>query len=72
MERIPISGLTVHPQCELIPRMRPDEWTQFTADVEQHGVLEPIVVQRGGIVLDGRQFCWVIRRTSVSPPIWSR
>ena len=49
-----VSDLTLHPDCEQIPRMRDDEWTRFLEDVKQRGVLEPIVVQSGGIVLDGR------------------
>lgn len=54
MPEFGISDLTLHPACEQVPRMRDDEWAKFLEDVKQRGVLEPIVVQRGGVVLDGR------------------
>lgn len=49
-----IKDLTLHPAAAEIPKMRAEEWTSFLADVGRRGVQEPIVVQRGGVVLDGR------------------
>lgn len=54
MCELKISDLTLHPACDTVPRMRPDEWAVFLEDVQRRGVQEPIVVQRGGRVLDGR------------------
>ena len=54
MSELAIAELTLHPACEQVPRMPDDDWTRFVADVKQRGVQEPIVVHRGGIVLDGR------------------
>jgi len=54
MQTMTISELKLHPACARVPRMRPDEWTAFLEDVQGRGVQEPIVVQRGGHVLDGR------------------
>ena len=54
MERISVSNLVIHEQCNLVPRMQSVEWQEFCSDVQQRGVQEPIVVQRGGVVLDGR------------------
>jgi site-specific DNA-methyltransferase (adenine-specific) len=54
MPEFEISDLTLHPACEQVPRMRDDEWARFVSDVNERGVQEPIVVQSGGVVLDGR------------------
>jgi DNA modification methylase/ParB-like chromosome segregation protein Spo0J len=49
-----VNELRLHPACAKVPPMSPDEWGDFLEDVKRRGVQEPIVVQRGGIVLDGR------------------
>lgn len=52
--RLPLASLRLHDAWALVPGMQPDEWEIFLADVLANGVRDPIVVQRGGIVLDGR------------------
>lgn len=52
--RLQIENLRMHPAAEVIPRMRDSERQLFLKDVLAIGVTDPIVVQRGGIVLDGR------------------
>jgi hypothetical protein len=51
---LPVSGLGAHRAACDVPEMREEEWRQFRADVQARGVQEPLVVQRGGVVLDGR------------------
>lgn len=46
--------LTLHDAAGLIPPMRPEEWQVFLADVRENGVLEPLVIQRENVILDGR------------------
>src|SRR5262249_27531147 len=44
----------VHPLAAKMPRMRADEWGAFRASVLASGVGDPITVQKGNVVLDGR------------------
>jgi ParB-like chromosome segregation protein Spo0J len=50
----PVSQLKIHQRAKKVPRMRNREWQEFLEDIRTHGVKEPIVVQVGGVVLDGR------------------
>jgi hypothetical protein len=34
--------------------MRPTQWPAFLADIQEHGILEPIEITKAGVVLDGR------------------
>lgn len=54
IERLPVKSLRHHPAADMVPRMRPDEWAAFLEDVNTNGVQDPIVVQKGGVILDGR------------------
>jgi ParB-like chromosome segregation protein Spo0J len=49
-----VRDLQPHPTALNLPKMSVEEWRPFAGDVQAHGVLEPIVVQGGGLVLDGR------------------
>lgn len=49
-----VESLKLHKDAGIVPNMRTDEWTSFLADVGKRGVQEPIVVQEGGTILDGR------------------
>lgn len=50
---VAVAKLKPHASAGLVPRMRPDEWTAFLADVGRRKVQEPLVVQIGDIILDG-------------------
>jgi ParB-like chromosome segregation protein Spo0J len=52
--KLPIAELRVHPVAAKMPRMRADEWGAFRASVLANGVGDPITVQKGNVVLDGR------------------
>jgi N6-adenosine-specific RNA methylase IME4/ParB-like chromosome segregation protein Spo0J len=45
--------LRPHPQAELVPAMRPDEYAALRADIEQRGVQEPLAIDLDGTVIDG-------------------
>jgi hypothetical protein len=49
-----VRDLQPHPTTDDVPAMRPEEWTPFLADVCARGVQEPLTVQKGDRVLDGR------------------
>jgi N6-adenosine-specific RNA methylase IME4 len=34
--------------------MRPTQWPAFLADIQEHGIVEPIEITKAGVVLDGR------------------
>ena len=54
VEMIPTEKLTIHPAADIFPAMEGDEFTAFSKDVEEHGVREPITIDREFRVLDGR------------------
>jgi hypothetical protein len=54
IDRVPVRDLQVHSAARDVPDMRDEEWRPFLADVKAHGVQEPLVVQKGSVVLDGR------------------
>jgi ParB-like chromosome segregation protein Spo0J len=49
-----VADLGLHPLTAAVPKMGDEEWQPFSADVKARGVLEPIIVQEDGRVLDGR------------------
>jgi DNA (cytosine-5)-methyltransferase 1 len=49
----PHKGKEIHPLCELLPPMQPEELTDLYQDIKEHGLLEPIWLYEGKI-LDGR------------------
>jgi ParB-like chromosome segregation protein Spo0J len=51
---LPVRDLRLHPVARDVPAMRDAEWQPFLADVRDHGVRDPLTVQKGGGVLDGR------------------
>ena len=51
----PPSGLTAHPDAELVPLMPESEYAAFRADIGERGLLVPIEINPAGAVLDGRQ-----------------
>jgi ParB-like chromosome segregation protein Spo0J len=54
IDRVPVRDLQVHSAARDVPDMRDEEWRPFLEDVREHGVRDPLTVQRGGVVLDGR------------------
>jgi ParB/RepB/Spo0J family partition protein len=49
-----LGRLKPHPEADLIPQMRPDEYNDLVEDIEQRGIVDPLVVTGESIVIDGR------------------
>ncbi|MBI4179101.1 ParB N-terminal domain-containing protein [bacterium] len=54
LKGLPVDGLRLHPAISDIPTVYGVSWKDFLADVKERGIQEPIVVQKGGILLDGQ------------------
>jgi ParB-like chromosome segregation protein Spo0J len=52
--RLPVRDLRPHPAALKVPGMRDEEWKPFLESVRTSGVQDPLTVQKGGRVLDGR------------------
>lgn len=50
----PTDSLREHPDSDLVPAMHAQEWQTFLLDVSERGILDPLEITRGGVVLDGR------------------
>jgi hypothetical protein len=46
--------LKFHPRADDIPRMEPDEYDALLRDIEERGIVEPLVITTKNVVLDGR------------------
>jgi ParB-like chromosome segregation protein Spo0J len=51
---LPVRDLRPHPAALKVPEMRDEEWKPFLESVRTSGVQDPLTVQKGGRVLDGR------------------
>lgn len=49
-----IGNLEVHPDAELMPAMSVDEFKSLKEDIRCNGLLEPVVLDRDGRLIDGR------------------
>jgi ParB-like chromosome segregation protein Spo0J len=55
MKFVPISSLQLHPEANLVPEARDEEYSALLADVKEHGIKVAIEVQPGtSVILDGR------------------
>jgi len=59
-------GMPVHPVCDLFPLMDGEGIFNLQCDIEQNGLLNPIVVHEGQIV-DGRNRLLACRQAKVDP-----
>jgi hypothetical protein len=57
----------VHPLTALFPPLSEDELNALAEDIQEHGVRHPIVVDRAGVLLDGRMRLAACERASVEP-----
>ena len=44
----------VHPVADLFPRMTDEELADLAADIKANGLIHPIVVDKDGVLIDGR------------------
>src|ERR1700674_2668677 len=57
----------VHPVAALFPMMSDEELDELAADIKANGLLNPIVLDEKGILIDGRNRQEACRRAQVEP-----
>ncbi len=62
-----MSTLDVHPVADLFPMLADDELHELASDIKQRGLLQPIVLDSAGRVLDGRNRLAACRLAEVEP-----
>jgi N6-adenosine-specific RNA methylase IME4/ParB-like chromosome segregation protein Spo0J len=50
----PPGELSLHPEAALVPEMTPAEYGELRREIERRGVLVPLEITQGRVVLDGR------------------
>ena len=68
-----IAGYRIHPAANLFPMMTGDDLKALTLDIQQHGLMQPIILWNdGGPVVDGRNRLAACKRAMVEPAfdIW--
>jgi hypothetical protein len=59
-------GMTVHPLCADYPAMDDQDFNSLQQDIEQHGLLVPIVLHKGQII-DGRHRFVACKNAGIEP-----
>jgi hypothetical protein len=62
-----MSALEVHPVADLFPMLAEDELAELAADIKQRGLLQPVVLDPEGRVLDGRNRLAACEMAGVEP-----
>jgi hypothetical protein len=62
-----MSELDVHPVAALFPMLADDELDELAADIKARGLLQPIVLDAEGRVLDGRNRLAACKKVGVEP-----
>lgn len=57
----------VHPAAALFPMMTAEELDDLAADIREHGLAHPIVLDQDGTLIDGRNRLTACRRAGVEP-----
>ncbi len=57
----------VHPVADLFPMLAEDELAELAADIKQRGLLQPIVLDVEGRVLDGRNRLAACESAGIEP-----
>jgi len=53
IELVPLSSIKPHPDADLVPPMRKDEWDQFYFDISARGIKVPLEILADGTIVDG-------------------
>ncbi|UGQ15009.1 hypothetical protein LO772_16415 [Yinghuangia sp. ASG 101] len=59
--------MKVHPIAAIFPTLPEDELAELADDIAEHGLLHPIVLDRDGVLLDGRNRLAACHRVGVQP-----
>ena len=62
-----MSELAVHPVAALFPMLAGDELEELAADIKARGLLQPIVLDAEGRILDGRNRLAACKIAGVEP-----
>jgi ParB-like chromosome segregation protein Spo0J len=62
-----MSELAVHPVAALFPMRADDELDELAADIKERGLLQPVVLDAEGRVLDGRNRLAACGKAGVKP-----
>jgi ParB/Sulfiredoxin domain len=62
-----IAGRTIHPAADLLPLMRGDDLQTLADDIAEHGLREPIWLDKDGQILDGRNRALACKVAGVEP-----
>jgi hypothetical protein len=62
-----MSELAVHPVAALFPMLADDELDELAADIKARGLLQPIVLDAEGRVLDGRNRLAACKKAGIEP-----
>lgn len=62
-----MTGFKVHPVADLFPMLADDELKELAEDIRQRGLLQPIVLDADGRVLDGRNRLAACEMAGVEP-----
>lgn len=49
-----VTALRLHPRASVVPEMAADEYQAFLSDLARRGVVDPLQVTPGGVLVDGR------------------
>jgi hypothetical protein len=59
--------MKVHPIAEMFPMMTDDELNELAQDIKENGLLNPIVKDKDGVLIDGRNRLEACKRAKVEP-----
>jgi ParB-like chromosome segregation protein Spo0J len=62
-----MSELAVHPVAALFPMLADDELDELAASIKANGLLQPIVLDKDGAILDGRHRLKACGKAGVKP-----
>jgi ParB-like chromosome segregation protein Spo0J len=62
-----MSELAVHPVAALFPMLADDELDELAASIKANGLLQPIVIDTEGAILDGRHRLKARQKADVKP-----
>lgn len=64
-----IQAMPVHPIAAMFPMLAEDELAELAADIAENGVNHPVVITRGGVLVDGRNRLAACALVKVEPPV---